>query len=509
MKRSLILAGGGVKVGFQAGVLQVWLDEAGLKFDHVDGASGGVFNLAMLCQGMTGRQIADNWRNIDPVAGIDFNGRELLKLAWAESIFTLDNYRRHVFTGWGLDWTKIRATPLDATFNVVNFSTKEIEVLEPKRMTEDFLCACVSLPMWFPPVRINGQTYIDAVYLTDANIEEAIRRGADELWIIWTVSDRDEWRDGFLANYFQIIETAAVGNYKAALKRIADNNASVARGERGLYGRHIEVKELKAEVPIHYLVNFSRDRMAETVNQGVSQARAWCAARGIPLTQHTGDYPTEVHTVQTRLWFTEEMKGFMTFGESDYDRAARLGRQQNQSLMFHLTITVNGVNRFVTNPAHDTDDVKGWIEAPALGGRLPVEKGWFNLFVDQQDPAVKRMLYRLFFRDSAGRELTLVGHKIIRNDPGFDVWTDTTTLFTRVLRGHVADQASEAAAELVASGIIVIHLTDFLRQLTTFRVEAPGGGLSDRAAAMARFGALFFGKLWDVYSRELLSWGPV
>jgi predicted acylesterase/phospholipase RssA len=114
VKRSLILAGGGVKVGFQAGVLQVWLDEAGLKFDHVDGASGGVFNVAMLCQGMTGQQIADNWRNIDPLAGIDFNSRELPKLAWAESIFTLDNYRRHVFPGWGLDWPKLRASPLEA-----------------------------------------------------------------------------------------------------------------------------------------------------------------------------------------------------------------------------------------------------------------------------------------------------------------------------------------------------------------------------------------------------------
>jgi predicted patatin/cPLA2 family phospholipase len=38
-KRSLILAGGGLKVAYQAGVLQVWLDEAGLSFDHADGAS--------------------------------------------------------------------------------------------------------------------------------------------------------------------------------------------------------------------------------------------------------------------------------------------------------------------------------------------------------------------------------------------------------------------------------------------------------------------------------------
>ncbi len=49
-RRSLLLAGGGVKVAFQAGVLQVLLDEARLRFDHVDGASGGIFNLAMYCQ---------------------------------------------------------------------------------------------------------------------------------------------------------------------------------------------------------------------------------------------------------------------------------------------------------------------------------------------------------------------------------------------------------------------------------------------------------------------------
>ncbi|MGB2940432.1 MAG: patatin-like phospholipase family protein, partial [Candidatus Dormiibacterota bacterium] len=75
-KRSLILAGGGMKVAFQAGVLQVWLDEAGLDFDHADGASGGVFQLAMWCQGMTGTQIADNWRDLDPNIGMEFSWRQ-------------------------------------------------------------------------------------------------------------------------------------------------------------------------------------------------------------------------------------------------------------------------------------------------------------------------------------------------------------------------------------------------------------------------------------------------
>lgn len=515
-KRSLILAGGGIKVAFQAGALQVWLDEAGLTFDHVDGASGGVFNLAMMCQGMNGLQIANNWRNLNPRAGISFNAVEFPKLLYAESLFTLDNYRKHVFPDWGLDWDKLRASELNATFNVCNFSRKELQVIEPKDMTEDMFCACVSLPMWFPHVRINNETYIDAVYMSDANLEEAIRRGADELWIIWTVSDKDEYHPGFVALYFQTIEVAADGRYKAVLKRIADSNDALARGEHSEFDRHIEVKELKADVALHYLIDFSQDRMTEAVNLGVERARAWCLENGIPLIKpYADEFPTDVHTAETKLSFTEEMKGYFTFGELDYDKGNRQGKKDGNDIMFHLTITVDGVNRFVTRPDHDTDDLVGYIKCGALGGKLEVEQGRFNLFVDQQDPSQKKMLYRLFFKDDQQRPLTLSGFKDIRDDPGMDMWHDTTTLFTRILHGHVSAEDEAAAASdpaklnemLVGSGIIIIHFFDFMKQLTTFRTEGPT--LSDRTSAMVRFGRLFMGKLWDVYARNILTSGPI
>jgi hypothetical protein len=352
--------------------------------------------------------------------------------------------------------------------------------------------------------------------MSDANIEEAIRRGADELWVIWTVSEKDEWHSGFVANYFQIIETSADGHYKAALKRISENNAAIAQGKPGEYGRHIEVKELKADIALHYLIDFSQDRLTEAVNLGVERARDWCRANGIPLKPLPGDFPTEVHTAQTNLSFTEEMKGFITLDELDFDQGYREGKKNGTDLMFHLTISVDGVNRFVTQPDHDTNDVVGYIKCAALGsGELPVEKGTFNLFIDDMDPAVKRMFYRLFFRDGQGRPLTLSGFKLIKDDPGLDVWHDTTTLFTRILNGHVSKAEEQAAAadpaklkEIVrGSGIIIIHFFDFLKQLTTFRTEGPS--ISDRASAMARFGRLFMGKLWDVYAQNVLTSGPV
>jgi len=64
-RRSLILAGGGMRVAYQAGVLQA-LAEAGLVFQHADGTSGGTINLAMLMSGLAPDDMAARWRSLDP-----------------------------------------------------------------------------------------------------------------------------------------------------------------------------------------------------------------------------------------------------------------------------------------------------------------------------------------------------------------------------------------------------------------------------------------------------------
>ena len=137
---------------------------------------------------------------------------------------------------------------------------------------------------------------------------------------------------------------------------------------------------------------------------------------------------------------------------------------------------------------------------------MPVERGWFNLFVDDADRDRTLMLYRLFFRDGTGQALTLSGFKDIKDDPGFDVWLDTTTLFTRILKGHIDKEQEKAIAddiEIIASGIIHIYFFDFLRQLTTFRAQAENG--TGRVEALTAFGKLFMGKLWNIYAPQILA----
>jgi hypothetical protein len=173
--------------------------------------------------------------------------------------------------------------------------------------------------------------------------------------------------------------------------------------------------------------------------------------------------------------FTEEMKGHISFGEEDPERGAREGHENHTRLMVHLTIEVDDLDRLAAD-AGRAAEATGWVECDALGGRSPVERGVFNLLVEEKDPEIKHMLYRLFFRDGVGHPVTLSGFKTLTNRRGLHIWGDTTTLYTRLLRGHV-EAGEDPGAEVVASGILRIHPLGFLRQLATFRAggrRSPG-----------------------------------
>lgn len=232
------------------------------------------------------------------------------------------------------------------------------------------------------------------------------------------------------------------------------------------------------------------------------------------------DAPTRAATTPARasrsIAFTERMTGPFVLGETDPHRGADLGRTRRSRLTFVLTITADDVAAFVDDPLHRAR-ATGHVECDALGGRLEVERGWFALFVHPHGTPGRRMLYRLWLRDAGGSPLTLVGAKHVDDDPGFDVWTDTTTLQVRVLAGHVppppddspeqveavlAALAGDAVgagplavgADVLGAGVLVIRPLDLARQLTTFRTTGGHG-----ATTLASFGRLFLGELWDVY----------
>ena len=116
----------------------------------------------------------------------------------------------------------------------------------------------------------------------------------------------------------------------------------------------------------------------------------------------------------------------------------------------------------------------GFLDSPLLGGRQQIEPGVFNLLVQAGDPRKKEMRYRLFCRHADGTECTMIGHKKIADDQSQpEIWDDTTTLYTTLYRGRADRGPGNDRAAQIATGILKIQFFDFLRELTTFRLQGP------------------------------------
>jgi predicted patatin/cPLA2 family phospholipase len=487
-RRSLILAGGGMKVGYQAGVLQVLLDEAGLAFDHADGTSGGCLNLAMVQSGLSGTRIANNWRTTGPFDLTSIQPIWRYLALWRlPSFLTFDALNRHLPV-WGVDMEKIHKSEIDGTYNVFNFSDKLFETHSQTELTPDLFNACFALPIWFPAVRIRDKTYIDGVYWKDSNLAEAVRRGAEEIWVIWTVSETPEYREGPYFQYFDIIEAIADGRFYEELRDIEAINEAVRAGTDTTH-REIKVHVIRhgTPVPLDYLMFFSAGDMSRIVDMGVRDARAYLAAEGVPFT------PSGPLAPPIGLRFIETMKGFWAKGETDPRAGGERGRDEGTPLSVRLSISIDDLDLFLEDPER-VASATGTVDCPALGGRLTIGAGVFNVLIEG-GPAARRMRYSLPFRGSDGKPYLLLGIKEVADDPGLDAWADTTTLFTTIHAGE------SEADPVIGAGVIRLGLLDLARQATTLRIVRSRGIATFIFAALG-FSKFFIGRLWETYVRH-------
>ncbi|MDQ3938775.1 MAG: hypothetical protein M3253_08875, partial [Chloroflexota bacterium] len=325
-----------------------------------------------------------------------------------------------------------------------------------------------------------------------ANLTEAVRRGADEIWVIWTVNETADTSRGPYRQYFNIIEAIADGRFYEELAQIERVNAAVAAGTDTEH-RQITVHVIRhpTPVPLDYLVFFSAGDMSRIVDMGVRDARAYLTAQGMPFE------PSGPLAPPMGVRFVETMRGSWTPGQTD-PRAAggttggRPTARTASPLTVRLVITFEDMDRFLVDPEREAT-ATGTVDSPALGGRLPIANGTFNLL-----PGVGRrreFRYRLPFVDRAGNQHVLIGTKLVEHGGGLDLWSDTTTLFVTIHAGDTKDGPVEGA------GIMYIRLRDLLRQVTTFRLLHGRGALASGLAWLG-FWRFFLRSLWDVYVRR-------
>jgi hypothetical protein len=194
------------------------------------------------------------------------------------------------------------------------------------------------------------------------------------------------------------------------------------------------------------------------------------------------------------LSFRETMAGGFALGVTDPEAGRRQGERTGTELAMHATVSIRDLDRFLADPKH-TGALSGTIDFPPFGIAIPASAGIFNLFSPGDEPRLKLMVYELGFAHD-GKAYYLAGRKEVRNDPGFDIWKDTTTLFTRLHAG------SDSSGPVVGAGTLSLGVAALIRMLGTAQVSN-ASTLAQKTGALARFGQLFLGELWDTYGPHL------
>ncbi len=193
--------------------------------------------------------------------------------------------------------------------------------------------------------------------------------------------------------------------------------------------------------------------------------------------------------------FTEKMKGYFSADEkSDFSKGFELGKASPEKGYFEfvLTIVSRDVEKMVSEPGHRAS-ILGTVIAPSLSPEpLTASDGLFQLFVkDEKDPNTRYMKYKMTLHSAEGKEFFFDGYKVVRDDKGFDMWEDTTTLYITVFE--------EDKKTVVGKGILKIAPADFMKQITT--VQAVNAkGLKDKAKAVATFSAFFSKEVLEIYT---------
>ena len=194
------------------------------------------------------------------------------------------------------------------------------------------------------------------------------------------------------------------------------------------------------------------------------------------------------------IQFTESMTGFITLDSAvDYAQGHAQGKRNNTPFEFTLTVVSHDLEAMLADSNHQAA-MYGIVIAPTLSpSPLTVTDGVFNLFVkDAETVDTRRMNYNLTMTAENGDVFYMEGHKIIHDDPGFDMWSDTTTLFVTV------STAANDPSSTIGRGILEITPVNFAKQLATIKVPNVKSN-TDRLKYVARFGAFFAGEVFEIF----------
>jgi NTE family protein len=229
-RRALVLAGGGARGAYQAGMLEALVGTRQLDFEILRGVSVGALHAAFLAQAPVGPgslealkgQVAALralWTERIRGDGSVYRRRALgaagLALG-ADSLYTVEPLR-DLLRG-SVSPGRIRTSGRDFAVGTVSLVTGRYEEWGPESVgLLDRILASASIPVVFPPVRRerDREVLVDGGVRNITPLSGAFRRGPDEVWVLLTsrlLRDGDRLPDsGVPAHGYERWEDDALG----------------------------------------------------------------------------------------------------------------------------------------------------------------------------------------------------------------------------------------------------------------------------------------------------------
>ncbi|GAC19657.1 hypothetical protein [Paraglaciecola arctica] len=300
---------------------------------------------------------------------------------------------------------------------------------------------------------------------------------------------------GVLNSYVQMLEMSANAALHKELVQIADINQRIKQGEV-VYGHDqpIRLHLVNPATPLPldpdlYTGHVTHQQLIAMGSQDAEFYLTHKTQEGVPFEPHI----TVMTETTLGIQFKETMAGGFCLGANEPKQGNSMGKHKGFELAMHAQVDIDDLQSFVDDPNH-TGRLSGSIDFTPMGQGMVAHSGVFNLFYPDSQPDTKLMVYELGFKHQ-GQEYYLAGKKEVRDDPGFDLWTDITTLLTQLHQG------TDKNAPVVGAGILSLGVKDLLKLVSTVTVLNAQSS-KDKAVTVAKFGQFFMGELWDSYVKS-------
>lgn len=167
---ALVLCGGGSRGALEVGFYRA-VRELGLPIDLVIGSSIGALNGAFIAAGMPPDELARLWLRVRRQDVMRWNWKGLLLPRRAPGLYTLDPLRELLLRT--LPATRFEDLRLPLTITTTDLQLGKAvhwsgsgDLIEP-------LIASLSLPVFFPPVRIGNHQFVDGGVANNVPLEQA------------------------------------------------------------------------------------------------------------------------------------------------------------------------------------------------------------------------------------------------------------------------------------------------------------------------------------------------